>query len=163
MPENCLFCLEAVGPSDLAVPNLPCMCRTPQHDTCRAEWNRMNPYRCPICRKTYKPETGPAPSAPVSVSMYTDFQLRNGPDPIFIVQSLDRSRPQIQPQPQTYQEPVYITMPPSPPAQVSRPNFQTPMTPEERRRYACNAGVKAIVCLGIMFIILLIILMKDGV
>lgn len=56
MNTNCMFCLDPVGPDDLAIPLLPCQCRTPHHDSCRATWNGMNPYRCPICRKTFKPE-----------------------------------------------------------------------------------------------------------
>ncbi len=56
MSINCMFCLEPVGADDLAIPLLPCQCRTPHHDSCRATWNAMNPYRCPICRKTFKSE-----------------------------------------------------------------------------------------------------------
>lgn len=68
MPENCLFCLEPVGVKDLAVPNLPCMCRTPQHDACREKWNQMNPYRCPICRKTFKPDVRSPVPVPVQAT-----------------------------------------------------------------------------------------------
>jgi hypothetical protein len=158
--ENCLFCLEPVGAGDLDVPNLPCMCRTWQHDSCREQWNRINPYRCPICRKTFTPEVGPPPvQRSIHAGMYNGFQLRNGPDPQFIV-----------PAPQ---ETVYITIPsppPSPsappasaPAQApAQPTFQTPMTPQERRRFLFDAGCKAISCLGLMLLLLIVILIIKG-
>ncbi len=171
--ENCLFCLEPVGAGDLAVPNLPCMCRTWQHDSCREHWNRMNPYRCPICRKTFTPEVGPPPvQQSIHAGIYNGFQLRNGPDPQFIVPPVQRPYPM-------YQETLYITIPsapPSPSAPASGPapsaplsapvpaqtNFQTQMTPQERRRFIIDAGCKAISCLGLMLILLIVILIIKG-
>ena len=70
MNTNCMFCLDPVGADDLAIPLLPCNCRTPHHDSCRATWNGMNPYRCPICRKTFKPE--PAVARPVVPERYQE-------------------------------------------------------------------------------------------
>ena len=87
--------------------------------------------------------------------------VRNGTDPMFIMPSLVRS--QTHTQPQTYQETVYITMPPTPPANAPRPNFQTPMPPQERRQITFDAGCKTIVCLGLMFIILVVILTSHGI
>jgi hypothetical protein len=181
--ENCLFCLEPVGTGDLAVPNLPCMCRTWQHDSCREHWNRMNPYKCPICRKTFTPEAEPvvrSVQGSIHAGIYNGFQLRNGPDPQFIVPSVStqlvpparQATPVQRPYPLYQEEPVYITIPspppsPSPSAPPSAPAqvpqlFQTQMTPQERRRFLFDTGCKAIACLGLMLILLVVMLVIKG-
>lgn len=53
---NCLFCMEPVGPDDLDIALLPCMCRLDHHNDCRAHWNKINPYKCPLCRKKFEIE-----------------------------------------------------------------------------------------------------------
>lgn len=56
---NCLFCLEPIRSDSLRVPLLPCMCRLDHHDQCRDEWNRINPYKCPLCREKFETFTIP--------------------------------------------------------------------------------------------------------
>ena len=140
MPENCLFCLEPVGVKDLAVPNLPCMCRTPQHDACREKWNQMNPYRCPICRKTFKPDVrSPAP-APVQATA-PPYDLRTGPDMMFM-NPVEGS---------TYQnQSVYVPMPTAPPA--PQPASQTQPNNNERMKKAFAICFTILIC-AFLFII----------
>lgn len=86
MNTNCMFCLEPVGVDDLAIPLLPCQCRTPHHDSCRATWNGMNPYRCPICRKTFKPElaVAPRPVIPQRYQEHTYVAMPSAPPAVSV-------------------------------------------------------------------------------
>ena len=145
MPENCLFCLEPIGSADLAVPNLPCMCRTPQHDACRVQWNRMNPYRCPICRKTFKPELAQAPRP-------TSYDLRTGPDMMFMVPVEDSS----------YQnQTVYVPMPSAPPVPAPQPQPQ-PVT-QTQTQTNNNERTKKVfaICFTILICVFLFIIGKS--
>ena len=65
--NTCLFCLEPVGKDDLSLAMLPCMCALKHHDTCRASWNALNPYKCPLCRRTYNPVAIATDISPVPV------------------------------------------------------------------------------------------------
>ena len=94
MNTNCMFCLDPVGADDLAIPLLPCNCRTPHHDSCRATWNGMNPYRCPICRKTFKPEPALArPAVPERYQEHTYVVMPSAP-PSVVPQTTTVSQPQ---------------------------------------------------------------------
>lgn len=152
MSENCLFCLEPVGPKDLAVTNLPCMCRTPQHDACREKWNQLNPYRCPICRKTFKPDVrhqAPPQTRPHATAPPLDS--RSGPDPMFMNPVADIS----------YQNSaVYVAMPPAQPE--SQPVIQTGQTSSLRQGTSNSEQVKKafLVCSVILIGALLILLAK---
>lgn len=89
----------------------------------------MNPYRCPICRKTFKPEPAVAKRQAIP------------PRPVI---------------PQTYQEHTYVAMPSAPPATVPAPP-QPQATQQQQQQINVKKVfiILAAVLVGVMFILLM--------
>ncbi len=128
---NCLFCMEPVGADDLTLAILPCMCRLDHHDSCRAQWNRMNPYKCPLCRKKFEIERRP---------MVETYNALGGGGGVYI--PIPSAPAPVQTQVQTQVQARTLTQ------------------AQARTRLRCTPALAVVSILGIMLMILLIIYIK---